>query len=336
MKLDINLRVLFSALFLILLASTIYPTNSNAQKPSGTISRADSVACGGNGTAIISDPGTTSCELQPDIQKINFLRVDLCTAEPTAPTTSAPLDRTNCATFYRNDDGSEVTVQQGVGTQIGTASDYSAIPHGTYTYGVVTMGTVFKYTASVTFDATVTDTSGTGGTTTCVTRPGSNPIMYGWHQGQNAAQSNVSCAANAVASEVSLGINTMTMDGNNCKHLLNFNGTNGIVAGYLLEADDTLHADVPVSDIVPSSSAGCTSGTNNQVSKVMGVMTLATPMEISANTIGMQIEYNNTQSLKLDLGGENEAGESSIYKWDIAFFDFTLTAKKARSRGSWR
>ena len=332
MKLDINIRVLFSALFLILLASTIYPTNSNAQKPSGTISRADSVACGGNGTAIISDPGTTSCELQPDIQKINFLRVDLCTAEPTAPTTSAPLDRTNCATFYRNDDGSEVTVQQGVGTQIGTASDYSAIPHGTYTYGVVTMGTVFKYTASVTFSDTVTDTSGTGGTTTCVTRPGSNAIMYGWHQSQNAAQSNVSCAGNAVASEVSIGINTVTMDGNNCKHLLNFNGTNGIVAAYLLEADDTLHDKVrDEDDLVLAAFDGCTSGTTNEISKIMGVMTLATPIEISANTVGMQIAYNNTRGLKLDLGGD-----SSIYKWDIAFFDFTLTAKKARSRGSWR
>jgi hypothetical protein len=74
MKLDINLRLLFSALFLLLLASTIYPTNSNAQKPSGTLQRADSVACGGNGTAIITDPGTTSCEVQPDIQKINFFK----------------------------------------------------------------------------------------------------------------------------------------------------------------------------------------------------------------------------------------------------------------------
>ena len=54
MKLDINLRLLFSAFFLILLASTIYPTNSNAQKPSGTAQRADSVACGGNGTAMQS------------------------------------------------------------------------------------------------------------------------------------------------------------------------------------------------------------------------------------------------------------------------------------------
>ena len=331
MKLDINLRLLFSALFLILLASTFYPTNSNAQTPDGTAQRADSVACGGNGTAIITDPGTTSCELQPDIQKINFLRVDLCTAEPTAPTTGAPLDRSNCSTFYRNDNGSEVTVQQGAGTQIGTASDYSAIPHGTYNFGVVTMGTVFKYTASKTFTDTMTDTSGTGGTTTCVTRPGSNAIMYGWHDSQNAAQSNVSCAANAVASEISIGINTMNMSGNNCVHLLNFNGTNGNVAGYLLEADDTLHNDVPDNDIVPSSSDGCTSGTNNEISKIMGVMTFGTPIEIAANTVGMEIEYNNTQSLKLDLGGD-----SSIYKWDVAFFDFTITAKKARSRGSWR
>ena len=332
MKLDINIRILFSVLFLILLASTIYPTNSNAQTPDDTIARAETVECAGNGTEIITDPGEDSCELQPDLQKINFLRVDLCTAEPTAPTISVALDRSNCSTFFRNDEGSEVSVQQGVGTQIGTASDYTAIPHGTYTYGVVTMGTVFKYTASVTFSDTMTDTGGGGSTKTCVTRPGSNPIMYGWHQSQNAAQSNVSCAANEVASEISIGINTVFMDGNDCKHLLNFNGTNGIVAAYLLEADDTLHNDVPDdSDLVPASSSGCSSGTNNEVSKIMGVMTLATPIEIGANTAGMQIKYNNTRSLKIDLGGD-----SKIYKWDIAFFDFTLTAKKARSRGAWR
>ena len=332
MKLDINLRVLFSALFLILLTSTIYPTNSNAQTPSETGERGSTDECGGNGTAIITDPADTSCELQPDLQKINFLRVDLCTEEPTAPTTSAVLDRSNCSTFFRNVDGSEVTVQQGAGTQIGELSDYSALPHGTYNYGVVTMGTVFKYTASVTFSDTMTDTSGTGGTTTCVTRPGSNAIMYGYYQNQNAAQSNVSCTTNAVASEISIGINTLAMvDNINCRHLLNFNGTNGIVAAYLLEADDTLHDDVPDTDIVPASSSGCTSGTNNEVSKIMGVMTLATPIKIGANTARIQIKYNNTRSLKIDL-----ANTSSIYKWDIAFFDFTLTAVPKRTKGTIR
>ena len=72
MKLDINLRFLFSALFLILLTSTIYPTNSNAQTPDGTAQRADNVACGGNGTGIIETPGTTDCELHARCTK-NYL-----------------------------------------------------------------------------------------------------------------------------------------------------------------------------------------------------------------------------------------------------------------------
>ena len=70
MKLDINIRILFSVLFLILLASTIYPTNSNAQEPSSTVTTLP--ACVGNGTGIITLPGTTDCELTPDIQKLPF------------------------------------------------------------------------------------------------------------------------------------------------------------------------------------------------------------------------------------------------------------------------
>ena len=37
MKLDINIRLLFSVLFLILLTSTFYPTNSNALDPFTTL-----------------------------------------------------------------------------------------------------------------------------------------------------------------------------------------------------------------------------------------------------------------------------------------------------------
>ena len=334
MKLDINIRLLFSVLFLILLASTFYPTNSKAQEPSGTLARADAVACGGNGTAIITDPGENSCEFQPDIQKITFLRVDLCTSKPTAPTTGAALDRTNCSTFFKNDGGAEVSVQQEVGTQIGKASDYSAVPHGSYTYGVITMHPIFKFTSSVTFSDTISD--GINASTTCVTTVGSVDIVYGYHNGLNTAQDNVSCETGAVASEVKIGVNTMRTTGDppNCHHLLNFNGTNGIVAGYLLEADDTLHNDVPAAgankDIVPNTSDGCTSGSNNEISKVMGVMEFASPLIIGPRTAGIQIAYNNTQGLSIDLWADSE-----IYKWQPSFFDFTLSTKNKRSRGAW-
>ena len=337
MKLDINLRVLFSALFLILLTSTIYPTNSNAE-PSFTATNLP--ACGGNGTGIIETPGTTDCELTPDTQKITFLRIDLCTEEPTAPTTSAPLDRTNCQTFFKKDDGAEATVEQGVNTPIGEASDYSDVAYGTYTHGSITMSNVFKYASRVTFNDTMTDVSGANGSTICVTRPGSLDIIYGYNNNINAAQSNVSCTAGAVASEISIGINTMTMDANNdCTHLLNFNGTNGIVAGYALEADDTLVDGVGAVivedndlDQIKANKTGCRTGADNGISKVMGVMAFATPLVIGANTAGIQVEFNNTQGLRLDDGG----GTDRIFKWDVAFFDFTLTAITKRTKGAIR
>ena len=335
MKLDINLRVLFSALFLILLTSTIYPTNSNAETPSSVVTPL--AACVGNGTGIITLPGQLDCELQPDIQKITFLRIDLCTEEPTAPTTSAPLDRTNCQTFFKKDDGAEATVEQGVNTPIGELSDYLDVNHGTYTHGSITMSNVFKYTSSVTFNGEMKDVDSANGSTTCVTRPGSIDIVYGYSNNINSAQSNVSCTAGAVASEISIGINTMTMDANNdCTHLLNFNGTNGIVAGYALEADDTLVDGVGAVivedndvDQIKANKTGCESRKSNGISKVMGVMAFATPLVIGANTAGIQVEFNNTQGLRLDDGG----GTDRIFKWDVAFFDFTLTAITKRTKG---
>jgi hypothetical protein len=333
MKLDINLRVLFSALFLILLTLTIYPTNSNAEKPSDIVGL--SAPCIGNGTGIITRPGIKDCELQPDVQKITFLRIDLCTEEPTAPTTSAALDKTNCHTYFKNDDGAEASVEKGVNTPIGDTSDYKDPPPGTYTHGAITMSSVFKYASSVTFNDTMQDVSETGGSTICVTRPGSLDIIYGYNNNINAAQSNVSCTAGAVASEISIGINTMTMDDNNdCTHLLNFNGTHGIVAGYALEADDTLVDGVGAvdTDQIKANEIGCRTGTDNGISKVMGVMAFQTPLNIGANTASIQVEFNNTQGLKLDDGG----GNNRIFKWDVAFFDFTLTAIPKRTKGAIR
>ena len=310
---------------LLVIFISLISFNSKAQEPSGTLARADSVACDGNGTAIIIDPGTNPCEFRPDIQKITFLRLDLCTAKPTAPTTSAALDRTNCATYFKNDSGAEVSVQQGGGTPIGTASDFSAVPYESYTHGVITMHPVFKYTSSVTFSDTMSDQ--TNSSTTCVTRPGSVNKIYNFHRSLSTSQSNVSCETGAVASEIKIGVNvlqTVEIGGaDHCIHLLNFNGTNGIVAAYLLEADDTLHNDVPGTDIVPSSSDGCTSGTDNEISKVMGVMTLANPIEVTKCTKGIRIAYNNTQGLAIDL-----ESDSKIYMWSPSFFDFSLQARQ--------
>ena len=74
MKFDINLRLLFSAFFLILLASTFYPTNSIALEPSATQTERNP-KCAIISPGILDQPGTQNCELQPDVQKLTFLRI---------------------------------------------------------------------------------------------------------------------------------------------------------------------------------------------------------------------------------------------------------------------
>ena len=331
MKFDTNLRLLFSAFFLILLASTFYPTNSNAQDPQGTGGRHDACTIASPGVLV---KASADCELTPDVQKLTFLRIDLCTEKPTGPTVSVAVDRSNCTTFFRDDDGAEVSVKLGEGPAIGQPANYSGVPHGTYTYGIATMSNVFKFTSSVTLDDAMHDTSGSGGSTTCVTKQGSVSPAYGYTNGMNASQSNVSCTAGAVASETIVGVNTMQTDNDgDCKHLLNYSGTNGIVAAYLLESDDTMVTGVGDvdTDQIKLNSTGCIPGTDNGVSKIQGIMELG-PMIIGPRTAGIEIKYNNSRGMRLNDGG----GTNRVYFWDMAFFDFTMTAKTARARGSWR
>jgi hypothetical protein len=336
MKFDTNLRLLFSAFFLILLASTFYPTNSNALEPSDTVNP-KWPACTKSAAGIITPPDAEkNCELTPDEQKLTFLRIDLCTEKPTGPTVSVPIDRSKCTTFFRDDNGAEVSVKLGEGTAIGDAGDYSAVPHDTYTYGVATMSSLFKFTSSVTFSSEMTDVSGGGGSTTCVTREGTVSPVYGYSDNLTAAQANVSCTAGAVASEITVGLNVLTTETttDDCVHLLNFRGTNGIVSAYLLESDDTLVTGVGATDTdqIKNGLTGCIHRSDNGVSKILGIMEFGTPMVIGPRTAGVEIKYNNTRGMTLNQGG----GTDRVYFWDMAFFDFTMTAKTARARGSWR
>jgi len=334
MKLDINIRIFFSALFLLLLASAFSATYSYAAKPSTQATRANTsaFACTGNGTGTISTPGTDECELQPDEQKLTWKRIDLCTADPVEPTASIATGLANCSTFFRNDVGAEVSVKKGTGTQIGKAADYSPMPHGTYTHGIITMGTTFKYKSSILFNGNMTDPAGVA-STTCVTKPANGGTVFGFQDNLNFASSNVDCSADAVAAETTIGINTlsMTSDGQNCFHLKNFVGADGIVAGYLVEADGTLVDGVGADDQIAVGQTGCQSGSSNGISSIVGIMNFTKPITIGPSTAGIQIKYNNTQGLKLDLNGSD-----TFYKFDVAFFDFTLTPKKSRARGAWR
>ena len=217
--------------------------------------------------------------------------------------------------------GSEVSIAKGVGTQIGSASDYTAIPYGTYTYGIITMGSTFKFTTSVTFNGNISD--GTNSTTTCVTKVSSLGTLYGYDDRINTtAKKNLSCASGASAAEIVVGVNTLTMDGNNdCNHLLTFQGTTANINAYMLESNGTLVDGVGGTDTdqIKNGVTGCEGGVSNGVSLIQGIMPL--DLKITPDTTGIQIKYNNTRGLTLSMGNSNV-----MTQFDSAFFDFDLSA----------
>ena len=322
MKAVFNIKVFFILLFLTFLASVFNFNIANALDPSGSISR-NNPECTGNAGGVITQPGTTDCEVTPDSQKFTWYRLEFCKSKPTGPTTSATVDRSDCFTFYQNDNGSEVTIVQGVGTQIGTAADYTAVPYGNYTYGVITMGATFKFTTSVTFDGNISD--GTNSSTTCVTKASSLGTIYGYHDNINTfAKANMSCASGATAAEITIGVNTLTADGaGDCNHLLTFQGTSANVSAYLLESNGTLHDGVGATDTdqIKNTLTGCVvTGSANGISFIQGIMPL--DLKITPETTGIQISYNNTRGISLDMSSTT----NQMYKFDSAFFDFSLSA----------
>ena len=338
MKLDINIRIFFSALFLLLLASAFNATVSHAQTPVLTISQNNNI-CAGNpvsgGIFTQIDKGG-NCEFQPDTQKISFFKLELCTEAPTGPTTSIVADNSKCKTFFQNENATFVTVEKNKGSPIGKVADYSPVPHGIYTHGIVTMGTVYKFKTSVTFDAAMKDNGDNAGTT-CVTKTSSQGIIYGRHNGLNTfAKGNVDCRSGAVAEEIEIAVNTMTTDAqNDCNHLVNIVSKSGVGSVYLVESDMTLLDGVGAvdTDQIKDGSTGCGSGVDNGIHRVLGVMKFATPLEIGPSTAGLEVKYNNSRGMAINMDSDNN---HKFYAWDMAFFDFTMKVKKARARGAWR
>ena len=324
MKAVFNIKAFFILLFLTFLSLVFYSNIANALEPSGSVARSNP-ECTGNAGGVITQPGTTDCEVTPDSQKITWYRVELCKSKPTGPTISALVDRSDCSTFYQNDSGSEVSIAQGVGTQIGSASDYTAVPYGNYTYGIITLGSTFKFTSSVTFNGNISD--GTNSSTTCVTKASSLGTIYGFHDDINTfAKANMSCASGATAAEITIGVNTLTADSaGDCNHLLTFQGTTANVSAYMLESNGTLVDGVIASgsdiDQIKNADTGCVvTGSANGISFIQGIMAL--DLKITPDTTGIQIKYNNTRGLTLVMSTTS----NQMYKFDSAFFDFDLSA----------
>ena len=309
--------------FLFFALTTIISTTSSAAPP------AISPVCATTGGLLnIHDSSGSSedidqCETQPDTQIIIFHKISFCTSSPTAPTTSAIIDRSMCTEYFSNDAGSVATVQKGVSNAIaGTITD---IPSGSYTHALVEMGTSFSYTSTFNFKENATDADGNNASTTCVTKKlpeGSARFLYqtGFFANKLAA-SNVTCVRGVAADATEVILNALShtpLSDLPCTMSHDYVGTDSTVPVFLIKSDEKL-----------ASEALCNGTSNNSVHRLIGFL----PVNIKwAKGAGqkVKIRYNNSRGITIYWSGTN-----SIEYAQISYFDFTITSRTPRTR-SWR
>ena len=315
------MKKFLSAIVLVFL----FTINATAT-PGTSIARSDPECTGNGGT--LSLFGTTDCVFTPDLQKVTFYRLDLCNSKPSGPTTTLVTDRTNCSTFFKNDNGYEATITKNIINQIGTKNDFFALPFSNYKYGIIEIDSVFRYKTSVNFVANVSEAFGSNSSKTCVTKVSSLGTLYSYDsRATSYAKGNVDCSGTTNAQEVSVGVNSLTRNLGDCFHAITYQGSNANIDAYLIESDGTLHDGVGAvrTDMIKSGSNGCTMTNNHGVEKIIGIVPFN--IKIDRETNGIQIEYNNTKGIGLDaltIGGM----ANKIYQFNNnAFFDFNLITK---------
>ena len=324
MKLKLNFKSLL-ILFLLTCVSTVTISTTLNAAPVLDMERAYD-ECSGNGGTLTQITGTTDCEVTPDVQKITFYSLHMCQSKPTAPTPSATVDLSDCQTFYKDVDGNAAQVINGTASIIGSREDYSAIKNATYSYAVVTMGSIFTFKGVLNFSGTMQD--GVSTSTRCVTQTSSNEPIYGMETDarlNTTAEKNIICSATEAAEEAQVGVNILTQDSEgDCYHTATFPSSSGTsIEAYLVTADETLNDNVQTSganiDRVVAGATGCKAGESGGITKIVGIMPIN--LNVNTDTTGLRMKFNNTRALSIDMSSTNNV----IYKLDSAFFDFDLT-----------
>ena len=337
MKLNIDLK--FFYIFLgITFISIMYSTKAISFEGAyvngkWTIPSVDE--CAISSTGVITMTSATSCSFQPDEQKLTIYQVDFCTAAPTSPTESTPIIKNSCTTFFKNDSGSEVTVEYQRSTPIGTKSDYSGVPYGTYTHAIISFSPIFKFKTRVTFaSANVRNWDGSAAST-CVTKASgadhlySHPAVAIWSAGFAFDRGTIQCGDDLTPAEFSYFVNSMEVTGDgvpNCKHSVNFIGSSETVITHSVNSSGNL-----------INGKNCTPGDESGIDKILAVIPIA--IRVDSNTSGFKLKWLNKTGamLNMDTAFENPS-PFKIDSIDPAPFDILIEAvkKRARSRGAWR
>ena len=334
MKLNIDLKFLY--IFLgITFISIMYSTKAISFEGAyvngkWTIPSVDE--CAISSTGVITMTSATSCSFQPDEQKLTIYQVDFCTAAPTSPTTSTPIIKNGCTTFFKNDNGAEVTVEYQRSTPIGTKSDYSGVPYGTYTHAIISFSPIFKFKTRVTFaSANVRNWNGSAAST-CVSKASvlshlyTNLAPYFGNDEGLFNRGTIQCGDDLTPAEFSYYVNSMNATTDsipNCEHSVNFIGNSETILTHIINSSGNL-----------IDGEDCTGGSKIGIDKILAVIPIT--IKVDSKTSGFNLQWINKTGAMLNMY-PYDSSPFRIDSIDPAPFDILIRKKRRRgSTGDWR
>ena len=230
---------------------------------------------------------TTDCFTQPDIQQVTFYKIALCTAQPTAPTTSAPVGLNSCVTVFQNSSGSTVNIQKGTTNNL--VGQFTRPLNASYSYLYMEISPSTSAQKVAYFNGTRNNSNSTSSGTKCWSIPASAYANSG-----GVVPVSTTCGADGAAT-TGLGLTTTianSLDGaRGFVNARSFPTTAGPeLSTFLIDSSGKLVASAPVNGL----------GT---VAKVAGYMQQSANVTQQNLMSLINIYYNNSLGTLVSMGG---------------------------------
>jgi len=240
---------------------------------------------------------TSDCYTQPDIQKVTFYRIALCTGQPSAPSTTTAIGTSSCTNVFYNSSGSSTTITYGslTGLTGNTAltNDRLILPTGTYKYIYVEVSPSFQQQKTAYFNTTITNSDSTSTGVKCWSLAATG---YSYFYGTFAM---TTCGASGDTA-TDLGITTSSIN--------SLYGASGLVYSLSYSCDSpasSINAYLLTSGGLLASSAAVNS--LGDIAKIAGYTAISDGITVSSsnqqNISSLVFGFLNTQGTGLSLSG---------------------------------
>lgn len=232
---------------------------------------------------VIDNAGDEYCASAPDSYEVVAYEMYLCTAAPTAPTTSSSMGLDNCFKNWESSSGTTLALQQN--QTIDMPGTMSRPPNGTYTHGVMLIDNTFGITMAMQFDGTMGGQDGTSGVY-CASVAGSGTM----------GSSGVIPTASSTCgpSAITPGKFVETLTSFDSESFLggvtadNLNGTSASISGYLVDADGNLAVN------------------DADVDKLTGSLVFADAVNFTEATTTLTMSFNVGEGMSLYDDGSDQ------------------------------